>query len=120
MSINSDGNIILEDNITCSIEEFFSYRTDETWDDGYKVLDSETLNLNLENINLDRPSYLEPYKDIYPYQLLHDSLADMKDYGLTKKQREANIIPIRTEPKYSRNEKCFCGSGKKYKQRCMK
>jgi uncharacterized protein YecA (UPF0149 family) len=39
---------------------------------------------------------------------------------LTKKEREANHHPIRTEPKYYRNETCPCGSGKKYKKCCLK
>jgi len=38
---------------------------------------------------------------------------------LTKKQREANYQPIRTEPKYNRNQDCPCGSGKKYKKCCL-
>lgn len=42
-------------------------------------------------------------------------------YGhLTKKQREADIVPIRTTPKIARNAQCPCGSGKKYKNCCLK
>lgn len=37
---------------------------------------------------------------------------------LTKAEREANIQPVRTEPKIQRNEPCPCGSGKKYKKCC--
>ena len=39
---------------------------------------------------------------------------------LTKKQQEADIVPIRTEPKIGRNSICLCGSGKKYKNCCLK
>ena len=41
---------------------------------------------------------------------------------LSKKEREANIQPIRNSkenPKISRNELCPCGSGKKYKRCCF-
>ena len=41
------------------------------------------------------------------------------DIGLTKKQRETHIEPIRTTPKIGRNEPCSCGSGKKYKHCCI-
>jgi len=43
-----------------------------------------------------------------------------EDSDLTKKQREANIQPVRTKPKIGRNEPCICGSGKKYKNCCIK
>lgn len=39
---------------------------------------------------------------------------------LTKKQREANIVDIRREPKIARNQTCPCGSDKKYKNCCLK
>lgn len=40
--------------------------------------------------------------------------------GMTKKEREAVIEPARTEPKIQRNSPCPCGSGKKYKNCCIK
>jgi len=42
------------------------------------------------------------------------------DYGLTKKQMNQVVVPIRTEPKYQNNEPCPCGSGNKYKKCCKK
>ena len=45
-------------------------------------------------------------------------IEDMRYSHLTKKQKEAVIEPIRTEPKIQRNEPCSCGSGKKYKKCC--
>lgn len=38
---------------------------------------------------------------------------------LTKKEQEANIVPVRITPKIGRNEKCPCGSNKKYKNCCL-
>jgi preprotein translocase subunit SecA len=38
---------------------------------------------------------------------------------LTKAERNAIILPIRTTPKVSRNQSCPCGSGKKYKKCCL-
>ncbi len=46
-------------------------------------------------------------------------LEDTKYSHLTKKEREADIQPIRTEPKIRRNDLCPCGSGKKYKKCCL-
>ncbi len=48
------------------------------------------------------------------------NLEDLKYAHLTRKEREADIQPIRTEPKIQRNEPCPCGSGKKYKKCCGK
>lgn len=63
-------------------------------------------------------SYMPPmeiknyYRDLEAY--------DEFKYGhLTKKEREADIQPVRTEPKIGRNEPCPCGSGKKYKNCCI-
>jgi uncharacterized protein YecA (UPF0149 family) len=41
---------------------------------------------------------------------------------LSKKEREADIKPIRNSknnPKIGRNDFCLCGSGKKYKKCCL-
>lgn len=45
---------------------------------------------------------------------------DIKYSHLTKKEREVNIVPVRTKPKIGRNELCPCGSKKKYKNCCIK
>jgi len=39
---------------------------------------------------------------------------------LNKKEREANIVDVRREPKIARNQPCPCGSNKKYKNCCLK
>lgn len=39
---------------------------------------------------------------------------------LPKALRGYEIKPVRTEPKIGRNDKCTCGSGKKYKHCCLK
>lgn len=44
---------------------------------------------------------------------------DPKYWHLTKKEKEANIVPVRITPKIGRNEKCPCGSNKKYKNCCL-
>ncbi len=49
------------------------------------------------------------YKEVYSYQ-----------GELTKKQKNINYQPIRTEPKIQNNEPCPCKSGKKYKKCCKK
>jgi preprotein translocase subunit SecA len=48
---------------------------------------------------------------------------DLQYSHQSKSEREANIMPIRNsknDPKHSRNELCPCGSGKKYKNCCLK
>jgi uncharacterized protein YecA (UPF0149 family) len=46
------------------------------------------------------------------------AMDDMKYGHLSKKDRNANVVPVRTEPKVQRNDPCPCGSGKKYKKCC--
>jgi uncharacterized protein YecA (UPF0149 family) len=58
-------------------------------------------------------------KKIEPSPIIRD-LEDLKYAHLSRKEREADIQPIRTEPKIQRNEPCPCGSGKKYKKCCGK
>ena len=68
---------------------------------------------------------MRPYEEVLEsmppmeYKLLK-AYDDMKYSHLTKKEREADIQPVRTEPKIGRNELCPCGSGKKYKNCCIK
>ncbi len=49
-------------------------------------------------------------------QTIHN---DIKDLGLTNKEKNATIQPVRSEIKTGRNEPCPCGSGKKYKKCCL-
>ena len=60
-----------------------------------------------------------PPKEIeLQYQMIK-AYDDFRYSHLTKKEREADIQPVRTEPKIGRNELCPCGSGKKYKNCCI-
>jgi uncharacterized protein YecA (UPF0149 family) len=65
--------------------------------------------------DLTKP-YVDVLRDMPPleYKMLKQ-IDDMRYSHLTKKEREADIQPVRTEPKIGRNEPCPCGSGKKYK-----
>ena len=63
---------------------------------------------------------MKPYEEVIesmpPYEIkMLKHFDDFKYSHLTKKEREADIQPVRTEPKIGRNEPCPCGSGKKYK-----
>ena len=57
------------------------------------------------------------------YQMEMIKMYDEFQYShLTRKEREADIKPIRnsnTDPKIGRNDSCPCGSGKKYKRCCF-
>lgn len=46
-------------------------------------------------------------------------LKDFKYSELSNKEKNAEIQPVRTEPKISRNSPCPCGSGLKYKKCCI-
>lgn len=68
------------------------------------------------------PSYLAFNQEPYIIERLPE-YEDFRYSHLTKKQREAEISPIRdssVNPKISRNSPCPCGSGKKYKHCCCK
>jgi uncharacterized protein YecA (UPF0149 family) len=55
----------------------------------------------------------------YP-ESFYKEMEDLRYGGLTKKEREADIQPVRTEQKIGRNQPCPCGSGKKFKNCCIK
>jgi len=62
-----------------------------------------------------------PFEDpIYIMNTIHRYDYPNANYlHLSKKEREANIQPVRSTPKIGRNEICGCGSGKKYKNCCL-
>jgi len=74
------------------------------------LVDQTELNDVFEQGNNTYLKFENPYKDL--------DLPSLYDFGLSKKQREANIIPVRSEPKIYSNEPCNCGSGIKYKKCC--
>ena len=67
---------------------------------------------------------IPPKEREYQYQMIKD-YDDFKYSHLTKKEREADIQPVRTEPKIGRNDPCPCektdvnGKRLKYKNCCM-
>jgi hypothetical protein len=71
-------------------------------------------------IDMGRP-YMDTLRSMPPMEikLMEHALEDFRYGHLSKKEREADIQPIRTEPKYQRNDPCPCGSGKKYKNCCI-
>ena len=64
-----------------------------------------------------------PYTKEAEYQMeMIKQYDDWRYNHLSKKEREADIEPIRNSkdnPKIGRNELCPCGSGKKYKRCCF-
>jgi len=77
---------------------------------------------NLEDILINKDRYCSPsivdMNTIHEFHKLRSDFEDFEYSHLTKKEREANILPIRTTPKIGRNEPCSCGSGKKNKHCC--
>jgi uncharacterized protein YecA (UPF0149 family) len=76
---------------------------EEAWANKTKILISDS-----------EPSYLKMMNDD-----IMRTCEDIKYSHLSKKEREANIEPVRTEPKILRNDPCPCGSGLKYKHCCL-
>jgi hypothetical protein len=57
----------------------------------------------------------------FPDPEIMAEIDNIKYMFLTKKEREADIVPVRnskTNPKINRNSLCTCGSGRKYKRCC--
>ena len=72
-----------------------------------------------ELLEMGKP-YLETLRSMPPKEFeFINHVEDMRYSHLSKKEREADVQPVRTEPKYQRNSPCPCGSGKKYKNCCI-
>lgn len=39
MTMNSDGMVVLEDGVICTLEDIYRWRTSKNWEDGYEVID---------------------------------------------------------------------------------
>lgn len=110
--------IVLEDGVRCSEYEFWRWRREEYWNDGYSIWeDEECTKFSKQHNNPLLGGKNDEVIMIKNYRT--DQLYDHRYEGLTKKEREANIQPVRTEPKVGRNEPCPCGSGKKFKHCCI-
>jgi uncharacterized protein YecA (UPF0149 family) len=84
-----------------------------------EFIDMDNLPEGIEVTDLNQSIGMITPKEIeYQYQMIKD-YDNFKYSHLTKKEREADIQPVRTEPKIGRNEPCPCGSGKKYKNCCI-
>ncbi|MFA5207497.1 MAG: SEC-C metal-binding domain-containing protein [Candidatus Paceibacterota bacterium] len=92
------------------------------------LLDKSGKNDSVEFVDIEKligegipvADLMKPYEEVIasmpPIELkIHKAYDDFKYSHLTKKEREADIQPVRTEPKIGRNERCPCKSGKKYK-----
>ncbi len=92
------------------------------------LLDKSGKSDNVEFVDIEKligegtpvADLMKPYEEVLasmpPLEFkLIKQYDEMRYSHLTKKEREANIQPVRTEPKIGRNELCPCGSGKKYK-----
>jgi uncharacterized protein YecA (UPF0149 family) len=88
--------------------------------DSVEFIDVEALmGEGIDVADLTKP-YLDVLRDMPPLEYKMIKAYDEFRYShLTKKEREADIQPVRTEPKIGRNEPCPCGSGKKYKNCCI-
>src|ERR1035437_4160292 len=105
MTMEGD-DILLEDGVKCSQQEFWKWRTDEAFNTGYSVF----VNQPLVATHVE-----DPFSNNPPY-LIHNIFSDYSRYiGAGK------CSPyVRKDAKAQRNEPCSCGSGKKFKNCCTK
>ena len=106
------GQMVLEDGVKCSHEEFWKWRTEDYWNKGYSLW-----------VDRNTPKKNSLVKKIYPYMVMADMSETMvRDiYPPTpKSERGRKVVGVRTEKKIGRNEPCPCESGKKYKHCCIK
>ena len=86
---------------------------------GVVGIDANSLMLNIPKTDIaDSLVYLQNENA----QQHLDILKTIEDYeigGLTKKQKNQILQPIRIGEKVGRNDKCPCGSGNKYKKCCL-
>ena len=79
-------------------------------------IDAELIDMSKSNAStFENPPYIIQAPDL----TLDQQVEDIKYSHLSKKEREADIKPIRNskkDPKIQRNAPCPCGSGKKYKK----
>ena len=116
MTINPEnGKLLFEDGCQCTVKEFYYDRDIPSWEEDYELLD---LDSDTEHRRSNYLSLIDNPFAIYPYHMIDNQMNEMKDWGLSRKQREAIIVPVRNTPKIGRNEPCPCGSGKKNKQCC--
>jgi uncharacterized protein YecA (UPF0149 family) len=88
-------------------------------DDSVEFVDMTNLPEGVEVTDFKKSIDSISLKEIeYQYQMIKD-YDDFKYSHLTKKEREADIQPVRTEPKIGRNDPCPCKSGLKYKNCCI-
>ena len=84
-----------------------------------EVLEADTeivLDLDLEKLYFNMLDAKAEY--LYKLPQWKGIFSDEKREEISKEYRESNIV--RNEDKIGRNEKCPCGSGKKYKKCCGK
>ena len=112
-----DGRILLEDGVRCSIQEFFSTRNTSDWDEDYTIVTEREFEVIGESAKGKTFSTSR-----FDNEAIHvfDSYRDIFDYDLPKQPKNfrGTYVNVRTEPKIGNNDKCPCGSGKKYKKCC--
>jgi uncharacterized protein YecA (UPF0149 family) len=87
----------------------------------YLTRDSENVEIIDQN-NITEDLYLHSTEEVVHHIGMIKQHDDFRYNHLSKKEREADIKPIRNsknDPKIGRNDLCPCGSGKKYKRCCM-
>jgi len=78
--------------------------------------------LSHDMLGKSTPIFIHDEPKLVPFVNPYRELEHIKDFisPLTKAQRNQLLEPIRTMPKILPNDKCPCGSGKKYKKCCNK
>lgn len=99
-----EAEILLSENKICE--------SDLAVIDDNKVVDLELIH------QLRQQQISKPF-EIRNHRLSDFEMNDMMYGGATKKQLNQIVVPVTPKSLISRNDKCSCGSGKKFKQCCL-
>lgn len=103
----SDGGrgLVFEDGVRCSLNEFWMYRQNERFNDGWSIFEQEDQD-NTWNPFLERMVANTPI----PSKLSNNNYITKPSYVGTHEPY------VRERKRIGRNEPCPCRSGKKYKK----
>lgn len=76
-------------------------------------------NLN-ELLDIEMEKDMAKKDEVYIYENPYANLPNIDIPPLTKKEQNQVIVDVRNTPKINRNSICTCGSGKKFKNCCLK
>lgn len=104
---------VLKDEKGYHMHDFWDYRQDETFDEGWEVIDRPTNELSTNPVTF--------IKDTYTMQAVeqYNDLLKLSDRGGYADTRRSYKLEERKFKGVNRNSLCPCGSGNKFKKCCI-